>query len=68
MKQGMANFILLKKRHFKRTFTTIAQWIRLHLPFTCPGFKSQAHQLSFINLWLELCHVEKTKLSKKRPG
>ena len=25
----------------------IAQWIRLRLPFSSPGFESQAHHLTF---------------------
>ena len=29
---------------------TIAQWICLRLPFCCPGFESQAHNLLFYYL------------------
>ena len=30
--------------------STIAQWIRLRLPFCHPGFESQAHHLHFYHL------------------
>ena len=44
---------------------TIAQWIRLRLPFCCPGFESQAHHLHF-HQFIELYNVEKTKINKNR--
>ena len=34
----------------------------------CPGFESQAHHLGFYQFIFEFCHVEKTKINKKRPG
>ena len=48
----------------------IAQWICLRLPSCCPGFESQAHHLHFYNLQYlcYICHVERTKINKKRPG
>ena len=48
-------------------FSTIAQWIRLHLPSCHHGFESQAHHLSF-HQFIELYNVEKTKINKQRPG
>ena len=33
-----------------------------------PGFESQAHHLCFYQFIFELCHVEKTKINKKRSG
>ena len=35
---------------------TIAQWIRLCLPFCCPGFDSQAHQLCFYH-YSQICAI-----------
>ena len=46
----------------------IAQWIRLRLPFCCPGFESQAHHLRFIKFIFELCLVEKTNINKIETG
>ena len=46
----------------------IAQWIRLRLPSFCPGFESQAHHLCFYQFKFKLCHVEKTKISRKEAG
>ena len=46
----------------------LAQWIRLRLPHCRPGFKSQAHHLPFYQIIFKLLLVEKTKISKKRPG
>ena len=48
--------------------TTITQWIRLCLPSCHPGFESsQAHHQCFYQFILGLCHVEKTKINRKRP-
>ena len=33
-----------------------------------PRFESQAHHLRFYQFIFELCHVEKTKINKKRQG
>ena len=46
----------------------IAQWIRLRLPSCRPGFESQAHHQCFYQYIFVLCHVEKTKVNKMRPG
>ena len=46
----------------------IAQWIRLRLPFCCPGFNSQAHHQCLHQIIFELWCVEKTRINKKRPG
>ena len=46
----------------------IAQWIRLCLPICHPRFESHAHHLCFYQFILNLCHVEKTKVCKKRAG
>ena len=44
----------------------IAQWIHLCLPSCCPGFESQDHRLCFYQFKFEFCHVEKTKINRKR--
>ena len=46
----------------------IAQWIRLCLPSCRPRFQPQAHHQHFYQFIFDLCHVEKTKINKKRPG
>ena len=48
---------------------TLAQWIRLWLPFSGPGFESQAHHQRFYSQILYcICHciVKRTKINKKR--
>ena len=56
---------LTKKLNWKVPY--IAQWIRLRLPSCWPGFKSQAHHLLFYQfIKIELWHVEKTKIKRKR--
>ena len=45
----------------------IAQWIRLCLPSCHPGFEYKAHHPRF-HQFIELCNVEKTKISKKEAG
>ena len=37
-------------------------------PILPPGFESQTHHLHFYQFIFEYCHVEKTKINKKRPG
>ena len=51
----------------------IAQWIRLHLPYCCPGFESQAHHLRFLQFILfklYICHlgwnVKRTKIKRSQ--
>ena len=44
-----------------------AQWTRLCLPSCHPRFESQAHHQCFYQFVFQLCHVEKTKINKKRP-
>ena len=49
----------------------MTQWIRLHLPFCGPGFKSQAHHLCFYSQILYyICHwiEKKMKINKQMPG
>ena len=48
----------------------VAQWTHLCLPSCCPGFESQTHHQCFYQFKFEfkLQHVEKTKLTEKRPG
>ena len=46
----------------------IPQWIHLRFPSCLSGFESQAHHLCFYQFIFELCHVEKMKINKKRPG
>ena len=47
---------------------TIAQWIRLCLPSCYPGFESQARDQRFYQFIFDFCHIEKTKINKKRLG
>ena len=65
-------YLFLRTFHYRRydfqKSAAIAQWIRLWLPSCCPSFKSQAHHLQFYQFIFELCHTEKTKIIKKRPG
>ena len=42
----------------------IAQWIRLRLPSCCSGFNTI---YTFLSIYIDLRHVEKTKINKKRP-
>ena len=46
----------------------IVQWIRLCLTSDRLRFESQAHHLSFYQFIFKLCFVEKTNITKKRPG
>ena len=39
----------------------IAQWIRLRLPFCCPGFQSQAYHLSFYKIIVVSCRKDENK-------
>ena len=39
----------------------IAQWIRLRLPFCCPGFQSQAYHLSFYKIIGVSCRKDENK-------
>ena len=41
----------------------IAQWIRLCLPFSQPGFKSLAHHLHLYQSMFEMSNVENTKIN-----
>ena len=55
---------------FGRALTnrSIAPWFCLRLPSCGRGFKSQAHHLSFFNLYYWNCNEKRTKINKKRPG
>ena len=44
----------------------IAQWICLHLHPAAPGLSPKHTICTFINLFFELCCLEKTKINKKR--
>ena len=58
----LKTFLLLLKTLHKQ------HYLCLRLPSCCPRFESQAHNLCFYQFRFELCHVEKTKINKKRPG
>ena len=51
-----------------RRGAAIAQWIRQGLPSCWPRFESHSHHLCLHRIMFELCHVEKTKTNKNRPG
>ena len=44
----------------------IAQWICLHLHPAAPGLSPKHTICTFINLFFELCCLEKMKINKKR--
>ena len=67
-KRTWRKLICQERNSGTRRGAAIAQWIHLHLPSFCPGFKSQAHHLRFYQFIFELCRAEGTKLNKKRPG
>ena len=49
--------------------SSIAEWFfPLHPQSSGHGFKSQAHHLSFFNLYYLNCYEKRTKINKKRPG
>ena len=43
----------------------ITPWYRLRLPSCSRGFESQAHHLSFFNLYYWNCNQRRTKINKK---
>ena len=64
---------ILIRQTFRPIWGRQFQWICLHLPFFCTGFKSHAHHLRFFHYYstfvLYLSFVEKsTKINKMMPG
>ena len=57
-------------REMLKEGAAIAQWIHLCLPSCCPRFEFQAHHLCFqlYSYLCYICHVKRTKISKKTPG